>query len=173
VGVVLGSISSTCGIKIGWLKDLWSTWRRCSNLLNRQSHSISKLMGTKWMLVCDGWFWKPTNVVIVIDAPILGRFQPGVADYHGCWTYMTSSNNWIGSWLSSLWTLATFDWITICGVFLWVVESATGSLCTTGYSTFWWCSLTFPLCVASMFCAFTCSFPMGCTSHSICSCAYS
>jgi hypothetical protein len=74
------------------------------------------------MLVCDGWFWKPTNVVIVVDALVLGRFQPGVVDCHGYWTYMTSSNNWIGSWLSSLWTFTTFDWIIICGVFEWVVE---------------------------------------------------
>jgi hypothetical protein len=30
-------------------------------------------MGTKWMSVCGGWFWKPANVVIGVDALVLGR----------------------------------------------------------------------------------------------------
>ncbi len=73
MGVALGSIGSTCGIKTDWLDGLQSTQWSCSNPLNRWSCYISKLVGTKWMLVCDGWFWKPINVIISGDALILGR----------------------------------------------------------------------------------------------------
>jgi hypothetical protein len=40
----------------------------------------------------------------------------------------TSSNGWIVSWLSPLWTLTTFGWVDVCGVW-WVVENTVGSLC--------------------------------------------
>jgi hypothetical protein len=73
VGVALGSTSSTSGIETDWLNILQSTWRNYSNLLSRWSRSIFKLMGTKWMLVYDGWFWKPINVVIGVNALVLDR----------------------------------------------------------------------------------------------------
>ncbi len=73
VGVVQGSIGSTCGIETNWLDGLQSTWWSYSNLLSRWSCSIFELMDTKWMLVCDGWFWKPIEVVIGVDALVLGR----------------------------------------------------------------------------------------------------
>ncbi len=41
------------------------------------------------------------------------------------------------------------------------------------FFTFWCCSLTSPLYVASMFGAFTSSSPIGCICHSSCYCAYS
>jgi len=56
----------------------------------------------------------------------------------------------------------------VCGVSWWVVENATGSFCITNYITFWCCSLTFSLYVASMFGAFTSSSPISCTCCSSC-----
>jgi hypothetical protein len=55
------------GLFVGYCNFLYgsSMWWSCSNLLSRWSCSIFELMGTKWMLVRGGWFWKPTNVVIV------------------------------------------------------------------------------------------------------------
>jgi hypothetical protein len=64
----MDSTSSTCGIETNW-----STWQSYSNLLTKWSCSISKLVGTKWMFVCDGWFWKLTDVIIGVDALVLGR----------------------------------------------------------------------------------------------------
>jgi hypothetical protein len=74
------STCSTCGIEIDWLNNHWLTWCSCSNLLSRWSHSIFELVGTKWVLVCDAWFWKPIDVVIDVDALVLGRLSPRVAD---------------------------------------------------------------------------------------------
>jgi hypothetical protein len=86
---------------------------------------------------------------------------------------MTSSNGWTSSWLSSIWTLTTFDWLILCGVSWWMVESVIGSLYTIGFATFWSCSLTSPLYTTFMFGAFIGSSPIGFTCYSSCSCACS
>jgi hypothetical protein len=52
--------------KNDWLDNLRSMWQSCSNLLNRWSHFISELVGTKLMLVFGGWFWKLANIVISV-----------------------------------------------------------------------------------------------------------
>jgi hypothetical protein len=101
VGVVWSSTCSNCGIEIDWLDGLRSMWRSCSNLLNRWSHSISKLVGTKLILVFSECFWKPTYVVINVNALVLGKLYPRVANRHGCYVETTSSNGWTCSWLSS------------------------------------------------------------------------
>jgi len=54
-----------------------------------------------------------------------------------------------------------------------MVESVTRASCTTGSATFWCCSLTSPLYVASMFGAFIGSSLIGCTCRSSCFCACS
>jgi len=101
VGVAWSSTCFNCGIEIDWLDSLRSMWWSYSNLLNRWSRSISKLVGTKLILVFNEWFWKPKNVVIGVDALVMGKLYLRVANYHGCCVETTSSNGWICSWLSS------------------------------------------------------------------------
>jgi hypothetical protein len=83
---------------------------------------------------------------------------------------MTSSNGWTSSWLSSILTFTTFDWVIVHGVYWWVVENAIGSFYTTSFATFW-CSLTSPFYVAFVFGAFTSPSLKGCTCYSSSSCA--
>jgi hypothetical protein len=42
-------------------------WQNC------WTHSISKLVGTKLILVISGWFWKPIDVAIGVGTLILGK----------------------------------------------------------------------------------------------------
>jgi hypothetical protein len=58
-------------------------------------------VGTKWIFVWVGWFWKLVDVIIGVDPLVFGRLWHGVVDEHGCCTKTTSSNGWTGSWLSS------------------------------------------------------------------------
>jgi hypothetical protein len=42
-------------------------------MLSSWNHSISKLIGTKLILVFGGWFWKPIDIVIGVSTLILGK----------------------------------------------------------------------------------------------------
>ncbi len=122
MGVAQFSKSSKCSMEINWL-GLCLIWWNCSNLLSSWICSISDLMGTKFMLMFSGWFSKLVDFVIDVDALVLGRQFPWVVDHHGCHAKTTSSNNWTCSWLSSCWTLSIHNWVDVCGVVWWVVES--------------------------------------------------
>jgi hypothetical protein len=73
VGCVWGSTCSKFGMEINWLKYIWSMWQNCSNLLNNWSCSTSKFVGTKLILMFNGWFWKLAYVAIGVGASILGK----------------------------------------------------------------------------------------------------
>jgi hypothetical protein len=73
MGVAQGSTSSRCGMEINSLKGLLSKQQFYSNLLNNWIHSTFKLVDTKFILLFGGWFFKSTNVIINVGAPILGR----------------------------------------------------------------------------------------------------
>ncbi len=42
-------------------------------MLSSWNHSISELVGTKFILVFGGWFWKLVNITIGVGASIMGK----------------------------------------------------------------------------------------------------